>query len=96
MAIKRGTSEEMREGLRTKFLTLFGHNLFTPPLVVERVKGVMYNSPCTQAARGGRSVSHKQTFLLSEECPAVAIRLEDPTNPKSLAVLLCTFKLYKF
>jgi hypothetical protein len=44
--------------------------------------------PWTQALLGGRSVSQRQTFRLSDELPAVAIKLDDPTNTKSLVVLL--------
>jgi hypothetical protein len=51
--------------------------------------------PWTLALRGGNNVSHKQTFLFSDECPPVAIRLDDPTNATSLVVLLWHFKLLK-
>jgi hypothetical protein len=34
-------------------------------------------------------------FLFSDECPPVAIRLDDPTNATSLVVLLWHFKLLK-
>ena len=52
------------------------------------------NLPCTQALRGGSNVSHILMFLLSLECPAAAIRLDDPTNTKSLVVLLWHCKLW--
>lgn len=37
---------------------------------------------------GAISVSHKQTFLPSLDCPAVAIRLEDVMKAKSPQLLL--------
>lgn len=44
--------------------------------------------PWTQALLGGRRVSQRQMLRLSDDCPDVAIRLDDPTNTKSLVVLL--------
>ena len=49
---------------------------------------ILVNLQCTQALLGGSSVSHRQTLRLSDECPAVAIRLDDPMKLKSLVVLL--------
>ena len=52
--------------------------------------------PWTRERLWGSSVSHKHTFLLSAECPAVAIRLDEPTNTKSLVTFEWHLKLCVF
>ena len=64
-----------------------------PPPNVITIGKYWVISPCTSAERGGRRVSQRQTFLLSDEWPAVAMRLEQPTNVKSDVVLLWQDKL---
>lgn len=49
--------------------------------------------PWTRDFRFGKSVSQRQTFLLSVDWPQVANRLEEPTNVKSLVTLLWHLRL---
>ena len=55
---------------------------------VKRKFSMISHSPCTKEERAGRRVSHKQTFLCSLDCPAVAISELEPTNWKSEVVRL--------
>ena len=44
--------------------------------------------PCIRALRCGNNVSHMHTFLSPDEWPAVASKLDEAINWKSLIVLL--------
>lgn len=70
---------------------------FLPPVISSCCLGAMESTvapdswqlkACTRLLAGVTSVSHRHTFLLSVERPAVAMREEEPTKRKSLAVLL--------
>ena len=54
------------------------------------------NLPWTMDCLGCIKVSHRHTFLFSEENPAVAKKLEDPRKEKSYTALLCTDLLCKW
>lgn len=50
----------------------------------------------TRERRWGNNVSNRQTLRLSDEWPAVAIRLDEPTNTKSLVTFEWHLKLWKW
>lgn len=51
--------------------------------------------PVTSDFLCGNNVSHKATFLFSDEWPVVAIRLHEPRNTKSLVTLLWHWNVLK-
>lgn len=70
---------------------------FLPPVISSCCLGAIESTvapdswqqkACTRLLAGVTRVSHRHTFLLSVERPAVAMRDEEPTKTKSLAVLL--------
>lgn len=72
-------------------------NPFRPPVMISCCLGAYWRTvapfswhwnACIIELLGETRVSHKQTFLPSLDCPAVAIRLEDVMKEKSQQLLL--------